>query len=150
MLFKDGPPFKADPEGEAAEGGGRRSSPFAFAGARPAVAMASFVVGTLFFLLVAAASYAGVRLWYRRRNLSSSVLSASASVEATRVTTTRALARAAQWTSGEEALVHVLVATAVVCCYMAWAIIYVAQSHPLVNPVLTEGQYVLYQYSRVH
>ena len=57
------------------------------------------------------------------------------------------LARAARWTSGEEALVHVLVLTAVVCMWLAWAIVYLAQVHPLVNPVLSDGQYLLYRFA---
>eukprot|EP00884_Botryococcus_braunii_P013917 jgi/Botrbrau1/22526/Bobra.114_2s0050.1 len=36
----------------------------------------------------------------------------------------------------ENQLNQLLVATSVVCCWLMWAIIYIAQLHPLVRPVL--------------
>ncbi|BFG27374.1 V-type proton ATPase subunit e1-like [Prunus yedoensis var. nudiflora] len=38
-------------------------------------------------------------------------------------------------------LLHLtLVITAVVCCWMMWAIVYVAQMKPLIVPILSEGE----------
>lgn len=37
---------------------------------------------------------------------------------------------------GNNTLNQVLVATSVICCWSMWAIIYIAQMHPLVRPVL--------------
>ncbi|KMT12842.1 hypothetical protein BVRB_4g089340 [Beta vulgaris subsp. vulgaris] len=33
-----------------------------------------------------------------------------------------------------------LVNTAIVCCWMMWAIVYLAQMKPLINPILSEGE----------
>ncbi|KAL4194226.1 hypothetical protein AMTRI_Chr05g58280 [Amborella trichopoda] len=33
-----------------------------------------------------------------------------------------------------------LVITATVCCWMMWAIVYLAQLHPLIVPILNEGE----------
>ncbi|CAO2833280.1 unnamed protein product [Amaranthus hypochondriacus] len=33
-----------------------------------------------------------------------------------------------------------LVITAIVCCWMMWAIVYLAQMKPLINPILNEGE----------
>lgn len=40
---------------------------------------------------------------------------------------------------GENALKHVLCITAVVCCWIMWAVVYIAQLHPLVRPQLQGG-----------
>ncbi|GMH25004.1 hypothetical protein Nepgr_026847 [Nepenthes gracilis] len=38
-------------------------------------------------------------------------------------------------------LFHVtLIATATVCCWMMWAIVYLAQLNPLIVPILNEGE----------
>ncbi|KAL0037291.1 hypothetical protein WJX79_011090 [Trebouxia sp. C0005] len=37
---------------------------------------------------------------------------------------------------GGKGLTHTLYATAVVCCWMLWAIVYMAQMHPLITPQL--------------
>lgn len=37
---------------------------------------------------------------------------------------------------GKKQLNQVLVATTVVCCWSMWAIIYIAQMHPLVRPII--------------
>ncbi|XP_060975039.1 V-type proton ATPase subunit e1 [Cannabis sativa] len=38
-------------------------------------------------------------------------------------------------------LLHLtLVVTAVVCCWMMWAIVYLAQMKPLIVPILSEGE----------
>lgn len=37
---------------------------------------------------------------------------------------------------GKKLLNHTLVATTVVCCWSMWAIIYIAQMHPLIRPII--------------
>ncbi|KAK9808639.1 hypothetical protein WJX72_001069 [[Myrmecia] bisecta] len=39
-------------------------------------------------------------------------------------------------TSGKNALKHTLATTTVVCLWLIWAIVYMAQMHPLIRPVL--------------
>jgi len=41
---------------------------------------------------------------------------------------------------GANHLKHLLSVTAVVCMWMMWAIIYMAQMHPLVQPVMNKGE----------
>ena len=41
------------------------------------------------------------------------------------------------WKAGDRQLQHLLFATSVFCCWMMWAIIYMAQMNPLVVPVLS-------------
>ncbi|KAF4368486.1 hypothetical protein CsatB_027519 [Cannabis sativa] len=44
-------------------------------------------------------------------------------------------------TSSSTSLLHLtLVVTAVVCCWMMWAIVYLAQMKPLIVPILSEGE----------
>ncbi|XRB08742.1 ATPase [Pycnococcus provasolii] len=138
-------------------------------------AQAGVTLGTFLFALVYVIIYASIRYKYSRRQRTHGNSSNSGSSNATggdsggqlpssyllpfssepghpqrgdaMAQRARAVARTAQWTSAEEALVHVLTATAVVCCWLAWVIVYIAQSHPLVNPVLSEGQYNVYRFS---
>jgi len=40
------------------------------------------------------------------------------------------------WKAGQRQLQHLLFSASVFCCWLMWAIIYMAQMNPLVNPVL--------------
>jgi len=40
------------------------------------------------------------------------------------------------FSKGSKGLTHTLFATAVICCWMMWAFVYMAQMNPLITPAL--------------